>query len=158
MHSHITYAATGVAFTSTFPVDVLMKSQDGAYTVNKEKYAVNSKWNGRLLRYNSTDNVAEGLVTTMYPAEYKGMSLIDDATKVWSFIELATLEKRPVTVNGKTIYINNYLTPEQMTEVKVIFYDKDGETLISAQVILKGSDAELPEALEHEGFEFSHWF
>ena len=114
-----------------YGVDVLMKSQDGAYTVNKEKYAVNSKWNGRLLRYNSTENVAEGLVTTMYPAEYKGMSLIDDATKVWSFIELATLEKRPVTVNGKTIYINNYLTPEQMTEVKVIFYDKDGEPIVS---------------------------
>ena len=115
-----------------YGVDVLMKSDDGAYTVNKKKYAVNSeKWNGRLLRYNSKEKVAEGLVTTMYPAEYKGMSLIDDATKVWSFIELATLEKRPVTVNGKTIYINNYLTPEQMTEVKVIFYDKDGEPIIS---------------------------
>ena len=111
-----------------YGVDVLEKKVDGAYTVNKEKYAVNSKWNGRLLRYN---NGAKGLVTKMYPAEYKGMSLIDDATKVWSFIELATLEKRPVTVNGKTIYINNYLTPEQMTEVKVIFYDKDGEPIVS---------------------------
>ena len=113
-----------------YGVDVLKKSDKtiGNYTVNKEQYDVNSKWNDRLLRYN---NGAKGLVTKMYPAEYKGMSLIDDATKVWSFIELATLEKRPVKVNNNTIYINNYLTPEQMTEVKVIFYDKNGEPIIS---------------------------
>ena len=112
---------------------VLKKVNNGVYEINNADYSLNTTaWNGRLLRVtSSTDNTPAGLVTDMYPAEYKGMSLADDATKIWSFVQLATEAERPVNINGvkKTLY--NYLTPEQMTEVKVIFYDEDGEPIIS---------------------------
>ena len=112
---------------------VLKKVNNGDYEINNADYSLNTNaWNGRLLRVTSlTDKTPAGLVTDMYPAEYKGMSLADDATKIWSFVQLATEAERPVDINGvkKTLY--NYLTPEQMTEVKVIFYDEDGEPIIS---------------------------
>ena len=71
---------------------------------------------------------------TMYPAVYAGMSTVNDATKVWSFVEL-TKEKRTVeiTTNGntETVTLDNWLSPAQRANVDVIFYDKDGEPIIA---------------------------
>ncbi len=88
-----------------------------------------SLWNSRLLR-GSKANVS-GLVKDMYPAEYKGMSLIEDATKVWSFVDLATKTKRTIKINDRSVDLYNWLSPEQRDAVKVIFYDKDGEPIIA---------------------------
>ena len=102
-----------------------------AYNKNNE-LVLNTAWCNELLdgKYNKPENI-KGEVAKMYPAEYKGMSVADDALKVWTFVQLATQEERTVKINevDKTLY--NYLTPEQMAEVKVIFYDKDGEPIIS---------------------------
>ena len=112
---------------------VLMQANNGQYEINNGNYALNSAWNERLLRHAAVEGkqVPAGLVTKMYPAEYEGMSLADDATKVWSYVQLATEGERKVYINGVERTLSNYLTPEQMTEVKVIFYDEDGEPIIS---------------------------
>ena len=91
----------------------------------------NNYWEPRLLSYDYANDEFSGLVTKMYPAEYKGMNVADDATKIWTYVQLATQKERKVKINEveKTLY--NYLTPEQMEEVKVIFYDKNGEPIIS---------------------------
>ena len=67
---------------------------------------------------------------TMYPAVYAGMSTVNDATKVWSFVEL-TKEKRTVMINGTSVELPNWLSPAQRANVDVIFYDKDGEPIIA---------------------------
>ncbi len=69
------------------------------------------------------------LMKKMYPAEYAGMSTVDDATKVWSFVEL-TQEKKVVKINGVDVERPNWLSPAQRANVEVIFYDKDGEPII----------------------------
>ena len=90
---------------------------------------INSAWVDEMLK--SNNGVVSGLVTKMYPAEYKNMSIVDDATKVWSFVELATKDKRQFPVNGIPVEVSNWLSPVQMKEVKVIFYDEKGEPIIS---------------------------
>ena len=91
---------------------------------------INNAWVEDLLK-SANGVVTGGHVKDMYPAEYKGMSIVDDATKVWSFVELATMAKRTIRINEKDVDLYNWLSPEQMKEVKVIFYDKDGEPIIS---------------------------
>ena len=89
-------------------------------------------FNDRLFRKNTSSGAAEGLVTTMYPAAYKGMSLIKDATKVWSFVELATMTEKVITVQGAgSVKSYNALSPDQRNEVEIMFYDKDGEPIIA---------------------------
>ena len=95
-------------------------------------------WNAEFMLAKNGTSVDEngfqeykGKVIEMYPAEYKGMSLIEDATQVWSFVDLATKTKRTIRINGEKVDLYNWLSPEQMKEVKVIFYDKDGEPIIS---------------------------
>ena len=41
------------------------------------------------------------------------------------------MAKRTITINQKPVDLYNWLSPEQMKEVKVIFYDKAGEPIIS---------------------------
>ena len=90
----------------------------------------NQDWASKeLFEYNN--GTYSGIVNNMYPAEFKGMSLKDDAQKVWSYIQLATYKERNVPINGVNAKLNNYLTPEEMKEVKVIFYDKNGEPIIA---------------------------
>ena len=96
---------------------------------NNEWVSNDGAWNDEMLKLD--EGVYSGKVTTMYPAEYKGMSIVDDATKVWSFVELATKDKRKFSVNNVPVEVSNWLSPEQMKEVKVIFYDKEGEPIIS---------------------------
>ena len=97
---------------------------------NNEWVSNDGAWNDEMLMLDVNGGYS-GKVTTMYPAEYKGMSIVDDATKVWSFVELATKDKRKFSVNNVPVEVSNWLSPEQMKEVKVIFYDKDGEPIIS---------------------------
>ena len=89
----------------------------------------NEDWEDELFKYEN--KTYSGIVNNMYPAEFKGMSLKDDAQKVWSYIQLATYKERNVPINGVNAKLNNYLTPEEMKEVKVIFYDKNGEPIIA---------------------------
>ena len=104
----------------------------GADILNKDRDDLNGDWNGQLLNGVIANlDAVKGEVTKMYPAEYKGMSLVDDATKVWSFLDLATRKEKVVKINNIDVKVPNYLTPKQMEEVKVIFYDKDGEPIIS---------------------------
>ena len=103
----------------------------GARILNDNNTFVGTgSWNAEMLKQENNGEYS-GKVTTMYPAEYKGMSIADDATKVWSFVELATKDKRKFSVNDVPVEVSNWLSPVQMKEVKVIFYDKDGEPIIS---------------------------
>ncbi len=70
------------------------------------------------------------LKSQMYPAAFKGMNIVDDATKVWSYEELTQKEKS-VIVDGMEVKLGNVLSPSQREKVKVVFYDKDGEPIIS---------------------------
>ena len=112
----------------------LVKAEGYGETIWNESNTdyINQVWVDNLLEV-STDgkSVVGGHVKDMYPAEYKGMSIVDDATKVWSFVELATMDKRQFTVNSVPVEVSNWLSPDQMKEVKVIFYDKEGEPIIS---------------------------
>ena len=105
----------------------------GETVINEFTGSLNTTaFNGRLFRTNTSSGAAEGLVTSMYPAAYKGMSLIKDATKVWSFVELATMTEKDVTVVGAgSMKSYNALSPDQRKEVEIIFYDKDGEPIIA---------------------------
>ena len=72
------------------------------------------------------------LLESMYPAAYKGMNIGTDADKVWSYVELATEgDDKNVSLNGVNVKVANPLTPAQRELVKVIFYDKDGEPIVS---------------------------
>ena len=42
-----------------------------------------------------------------------------------------TLEKRTVTINGTPVPLGNWLSPNDRNNMKVIFYDKDGEPIVS---------------------------
>ena len=114
----------------------LVKAEGYGVTLLNSDFTVNFKaWNDDLLKDNGNgglDQNAPGIVPDMYPAEYKGMSTRDDATKVWSYYQLATTkDKREIYIDGKKYEMSTWLSPEQRKEVKVIFYDKDGEPIIS---------------------------
>ena len=114
----------------------LVKAEGYGVTLLNSDFTVNFKaWNDALLKDNGNgglDQNAPGIVPDMYPAEYKGMSTRDDATKVWSYYQLATTkDKREIYIDGKKYEMSTWLSPEQRKEVKVIFYDKDGEPIIS---------------------------
>ena len=101
------------------------------YNLTSKAYELNTgAYNNRLL--SGTKDAPKGLVTSMYPAAYKGMSLIKDATKVWSFVELATKTEKVITVEGAgSVKSYNALSPDQRNEVGIMFYDKDGEPIIA---------------------------
>ena len=79
----------------------------------------------------ATNNPTD-LLKSMYPAAYKGMNIGTDADKVWSYVELATEgDDKDVNLNDVNVKVANPLTPAQRELVKVIFYDKDGEPIVS---------------------------
>ena len=71
---------------------------------------------------------------TMYPAVYAGKDIRTEAN-VWTFEDLALEKEKKVSVTNNgvitEITVNNPLTEAQRREVKVIFYDKNGEPIIS---------------------------
>ena len=84
-------------------------------------------------KYKDNDWAAElkTLKSQMYPAEYAGKSLLDDALVVWSYDDL-TKEEKLVTINNvETKLPNPYYTKNELNNVEVIFYDKDGEPIIA---------------------------
>ena len=96
--------------------------------INNDQLADAQQWDETLLKKEVSGY--SGQVMSMYPAEYKGMSTVKDATKVWSFYNL-TQEKKVDNINGEPVTSYNWLSPIQRANVKVIFYDKDGEPIIS---------------------------
>ena len=96
--------------------------------INNGQLTDTQQWNETLLKKTTTGY--QGKVMLMYPAEYNGMSTVKDAVKVWSFYNL-TQEKKVDLINNEPVTSYNWLSPNQRANVKVIFYDKNGEPIIS---------------------------
>ena len=97
--------------------------ENGSYTDKDDVYHVIVDW--------ASSELAD-LGKTMYPAAYKGMNIASNATEVWSFYELASEgDDKEVDVNGVKIKVANPLTPAQRTNVKMTFYDENGEPIIA---------------------------
>ena len=73
------------------------------------------------------DTYLQTILDKIYPAQFVNKNTVTDEANVWSFYQLTQKEK--TLANGSKIA--NPLSEKQREDIKILFYDKNGEPIIS---------------------------